>query len=214
MRHKPRWLPLGTPPPRRYPHGVPRGSGRSGGRSDHGHEGDRVSPRPRSRRRRRHRAHSRRRRPGAQPRPAADAGVLGLGSTTDQPRRGLNRQRPCSHTEFPSRTSHNGVRPVCAWTVVRYRRGGLVASKRAEEQPARSGIALPPGVSRSRRWSWFRENRGRHRLFRAGVLPVPATHHKAAQLVVVAVLHCSPVPFVAARSCDGVAGSGGAAALA
>jgi hypothetical protein len=46
------------------------------------------------------------------------------------------------------------------------------------------------------------------------VLPVPATHHKAAQVVVVAVLHCSPVPFVAARSCDGVAGSRGAAALA
>jgi hypothetical protein len=47
-----------------------------------------------------------------------------------------------------------------------------VASTRAEEQPARSGIVLPPGVSRSRWWSWFRENRGRHRLFRAGVFVV------------------------------------------
>jgi hypothetical protein len=47
-----------------------------------------------------------------------------------------------------------------------------VASTRAEEQPARSGIALPPGVSRSRWWSWFRENRGRHRLFRVGVFVV------------------------------------------
>ena len=45
-------------------------------------------------------------------------------------------------------------------------------STRAEEQPARSGIALPPGVSRSRRWSWFRENRSRHRLFRGGVFVV------------------------------------------
>ena len=71
-----------------------------------------------------------------------------------------------------NRTSHNGVRPVCAWTVVRYRRAGLAASTRAKEQPAHSGIALPPGVSRSRRWSWFRENRGRHRLFRAGRLRV------------------------------------------
>ena len=145
MRHKPRWLPLGTPPPRRYPHGVPRGSGRSGGRSDHGHEGDRVSPRPRSRRRRRHRAHSRRRRPGAQPRPAADAGVLGLGSTTDQPRRGLNRQRPCSHTEFPSRTSHNGVRPVCAWTVVRYRRGGLSGTQAVRRVPAPRTVTVVAG---------------------------------------------------------------------
>jgi hypothetical protein len=47
-----------------------------------------------------------------------------------------------------------------------------VASTPAEDQPARSGIALPPGVSRSRRWSWFRENRGRHRLFRSGVFVV------------------------------------------
>ena len=47
-----------------------------------------------------------------------------------------------------------------------------MGSKRADDQPARSGIALPPGVSRSRRWSWFRENSGRHRLFRAGVFVV------------------------------------------
>jgi hypothetical protein len=47
-----------------------------------------------------------------------------------------------------------------------------VGSKRADDQPAQSGFALPPGVSRSRRWSWFRENRGRHRLFRAGVFVV------------------------------------------
>jgi hypothetical protein len=47
-----------------------------------------------------------------------------------------------------------------------------VASTRGEEEPARSGIALPPGVSRSRGWSWFRANRDRHRLFRAGVFVV------------------------------------------
>jgi hypothetical protein len=47
-----------------------------------------------------------------------------------------------------------------------------VASTRAEEKPARSGITLPPGVSRSRLWSWFRENKSRHRLFRAGVFVV------------------------------------------
>jgi hypothetical protein len=47
-----------------------------------------------------------------------------------------------------------------------------VASTQAEDEPARSGIALPPGVSRSQWWSWFRENRGRHRLFRVGVFVV------------------------------------------
>jgi hypothetical protein len=47
-----------------------------------------------------------------------------------------------------------------------------MASTRSEEPPAPSGIALPPGVSRSRRWNWFRDNRSRHRLFRAGVFVI------------------------------------------
>lgn len=47
-----------------------------------------------------------------------------------------------------------------------------MASTRVDEKPARSGIFLPPGASRSQRWSWFRENRGRHRLFRVGVFVV------------------------------------------
>jgi hypothetical protein len=44
-----------------------------------------------------------------------------------------------------------------------------VASSRAEEPPAGSGIALPPGVSRSTWWTWCRATRGRHHVFRAGV---------------------------------------------
>jgi hypothetical protein len=44
-----------------------------------------------------------------------------------------------------------------------------VASTRAEGQPSRSGITLPPGVSRTPWWGWFHETRGRHRLLRAGV---------------------------------------------
>jgi hypothetical protein len=44
-----------------------------------------------------------------------------------------------------------------------------MASTRADQPPARSGIVLPPGVSRSKRWSWFRENLTRHRIFRVGI---------------------------------------------
>ena len=40
------------------------------------------------------------------------------------------------------------------------------------EQPAPSGIVLPPGAGRSRWWSWFRESRNRHLLFRTGVFLV------------------------------------------
>jgi hypothetical protein len=45
-----------------------------------------------------------------------------------------------------------------------------VASSRAEEPPARSGISLPLGVNRAK--GWFRETRSRHRLFRVGVFLV------------------------------------------
>jgi hypothetical protein len=44
-----------------------------------------------------------------------------------------------------------------------------VASSRAEEPPAGSGIVLPPGVSPSKRWTWFRATPHRHRLLRVGV---------------------------------------------
>lgn len=47
-----------------------------------------------------------------------------------------------------------------------------MASTRADEPPARSGIDLPLGVNRSREWIWFRENRRRHLPFRAGVFAV------------------------------------------
>ncbi len=43
---------------------------------------------------------------------------------------------------------------------------------KVEGLPARSGIVLPYGTSRSKCWSWFRENRRRHLLFRAGVFVV------------------------------------------
>ena len=48
-----------------------------------------------------------------------------------------------------------------------------MVSRAAAERPARSGIVLPPGTtSRSRCWSWCRENRSRHRLLRVGVFVV------------------------------------------
>lgn len=47
-----------------------------------------------------------------------------------------------------------------------------MGSTRADEEPAGSGIVLPPGVSRTRWWTWFRANRGRHRAFRVGVFVV------------------------------------------
>ena len=48
-----------------------------------------------------------------------------------------------------------------------------MVSTAAEERPARSGIALPPGTtSRSRWWCWCRETERRHRLLRVGVFVV------------------------------------------
>ncbi len=47
-----------------------------------------------------------------------------------------------------------------------------MGSTRAPEEPAGSGIALPPGVARSRWWNWCRETMGRHRVLRAGVFVV------------------------------------------
>jgi hypothetical protein len=47
-----------------------------------------------------------------------------------------------------------------------------MASTRADEEPAPSGIDLPPGVNWSRGWSWFRVTRSRHRALRVGVFVV------------------------------------------
>jgi hypothetical protein len=44
-----------------------------------------------------------------------------------------------------------------------------MASTRAEQEPAPSGIHLPPGVNWSRGCRWFREHRSRHRVLRVGV---------------------------------------------
>ena len=47
-----------------------------------------------------------------------------------------------------------------------------MGSTRASEEPAGSGIVLPPGVSRTRWWTWLRANKGRHHTFRVGVFLV------------------------------------------
>ena len=44
-----------------------------------------------------------------------------------------------------------------------------MSSTSTGDQPAPSGIVLPPGASRKRKSSWFRETRNRHTVFRAGV---------------------------------------------